>query len=83
MSTEPLQKVDSAVAGLSESPKEDKKRRTSSSVTGIYNINDLGKLARTRTLELYSGPQPTRTSNRLSLASYYTDAVFLLQKRRE
>ncbi|KZF26449.1 hypothetical protein L228DRAFT_257886 [Xylona heveae TC161] len=44
--TAPLSKVDSAVAGLSTSPpKEGKKthRRTSSSTTGIHNINDLEK----------------------------------------
>ena len=38
-----LTKVDSAVGGVS--PTEEKKmghRRTSSSVTGVYNINDLG-----------------------------------------
>lgn len=41
-----LSKVDSAVSGLSSSPTEEKKmghRRTSSSVPGVYNINDLGK----------------------------------------
>jgi len=41
----PLSKVDSAVSGLSSSPPDDKKthRRASSSVTGVYNINDLEK----------------------------------------
>ena len=41
----PLTKVDSAVSGLSSSPVEEKKghRRASSSATGVYNINDLGK----------------------------------------
>jgi len=41
-----LTKVDSAVSGLSSSPTEEKKmghRRTSSSVPGVYNINDLGE----------------------------------------
>jgi len=41
-----LTKVDSAVSGLSSSPTEEKKlghRRTSSSVLGVYNINDLGE----------------------------------------
>ena len=44
--TAPLEKVDSAIAGLSSSPKDEKKighRRTSSSVSGVYNVNDLGK----------------------------------------
>jgi len=42
--TEPLSKVDSAVQGLSSSPKDtakEGKRRASSSVPGVYNINDL------------------------------------------
>ncbi|KAJ9644527.1 hypothetical protein H2201_000301 [Coniosporium apollinis] len=42
----PLSKIDSAVEGLSSSPPADKKaghRRTSSSVTGVYNIADLEK----------------------------------------
>jgi hypothetical protein len=40
----PLSKVDSAVQGLSSSTAEDKgaKRRASSSVPGVFNINDLG-----------------------------------------
>jgi len=40
----PLTKVDSAVQGLSSSPPKDsaKQRRASSSVAGVYNINDLG-----------------------------------------
>jgi hypothetical protein len=40
----PLSKVDSGVQGLSSSPAEDKgaKRRASSSVPGVFNINDLG-----------------------------------------
>jgi len=47
--TAELTKIDSAVSGLSSSPTspmDDKKmqhRRTSSSVSGVYNINDLGK----------------------------------------
>jgi len=39
----PLTKVDSAVQGLSSSPKDETKRRASSSVPGVYNINDLEK----------------------------------------
>ncbi|KAL2149290.1 hypothetical protein VTH82DRAFT_8638 [Thermothelomyces myriococcoides] len=42
--SEPLTKVDSAVQGIDEPPKEEKEtkqRRTSSSVTGVMNINDL------------------------------------------
>ena len=45
--TADLSKVDSAISGLSSSPTEEKKlghRRTSSSVAGVYNINDLGKI---------------------------------------
>ncbi|KAK5069014.1 hypothetical protein LTR16_009776, partial [Cryomyces antarcticus] len=42
--TAPLTKVDSAVSGTSESPTEKKgHRRSSSSVTGVFNINDLEK----------------------------------------
>jgi hypothetical protein len=43
-----ISKVDSAVSGLSSSPKDEKqapaKRRTTSSAPGVMNINDLGKL---------------------------------------
>jgi len=42
--SEPLSKVDSAVQGLSSSPKDaakEPKRRASSSVPGVYNIIDL------------------------------------------
>jgi hypothetical protein len=39
---EPLKKVDSAVQGLS-SDAPAKTKRASSSVPGVYNINDLGK----------------------------------------
>jgi hypothetical protein len=43
--TAPLAKVDSAVEGLGTSPPKEKgHRRASSSVAGVYNINDLGKL---------------------------------------
>jgi len=41
-----LTKVDSAIAGLSSSPTEERKmahRRTSSSATGVFNVNDLEK----------------------------------------
>ena len=42
--TSPLTKVDSAVSGLSSSPPKEKgHRRASSSVTGVWNINELGK----------------------------------------
>jgi len=41
---EPLSKVDSAVQGLSSSPTQEKgHRRKSSTVPGVYNINDLEK----------------------------------------
>jgi hypothetical protein len=43
--SEPLTKVDSAVQGLSSSPPKEEKqapRRKSSSVPGVFNINDLG-----------------------------------------
>jgi hypothetical protein len=49
--SESLSKVDSAASGLSSSAKGEsakdaagKHRRTSSSTTGVYNINDLGTL---------------------------------------
>jgi len=42
----PLTKVDSAVQGIAGSPTKEgapkEKRRASSSVPGVYNINDLG-----------------------------------------
>lgn len=45
--TQDLSKVDSAISGLSSSPTEGKhvpaKKRTSSSATGVMNINDLGR----------------------------------------
>lgn len=44
-----ITKVDSAISGLSSSPKDEKhvpaKKRTSSSAPGVMNINDLGMLA--------------------------------------
>lgn len=44
--SEPLTKIDSAVQGLSSSPpKEKSHKRASSSVPGVYNINDLGMFA--------------------------------------
>lgn len=41
---QPITKVDSAVSDVAGSPTEDKigHRRKSSSVTGVFNINDLG-----------------------------------------
>jgi len=39
----PLTKVDSAIQGISSSPPKEAKRRASSSVPGVYNINDLEK----------------------------------------
>ena len=59
-----LTKVDSAVGGVS--PTEEKKmghRRTSSSVTGVYNINDLGSsslLALAHPMPIYPRSFPTR-----------------------
>jgi hypothetical protein len=40
---EPLTKVDSAVAGVSTSPKEEKKHKRAASTSGVMNINDLEK----------------------------------------
>jgi len=44
--TQPLSKVDSAVDDTPASPSESKirHRRTSSTVSGVFNINDLGEL---------------------------------------
>jgi len=39
----PLTKVDSAIQGISSSPPKESKRRTSSSATGVFNINELEK----------------------------------------
>lgn len=55
MSTEidiPLTKVDSAIHPGDASPTESKikHRRTSSTVSGVFNINDLGKLSFTPAL---------------------------------
>ena len=44
--TQDLSKVDSAISGLSSSPKDEKtaaKKRTSSSAAGVMNVNDLGQ----------------------------------------
>lgn len=45
--TQPLSKVDSAIDDAPASPTESKikHRRTSSTVSGVFNINDLGKLS--------------------------------------
>jgi len=40
---EPLSKVDSAVQGIASSPPKKESRRASSSVPGVFNINDLEK----------------------------------------
>lgn len=45
--SEPLTKVDSAVQGLSSSPKDTKssaaaRRASSAAASGVYNIKDLG-----------------------------------------
>jgi hypothetical protein len=46
--SEQLSKVDSAVQGLSASPPKEKesRRRASSTVAGVMNINELGKSSR-------------------------------------
>jgi len=46
--TEPLSKVDSAISDEPASPNEKKisHRRTSSAVSGVFNINDLGRWRR-------------------------------------
>lgn len=43
--TEPLSKIDSAIDDAPASPTESKikHRRTSSTVSGVFNINDLGE----------------------------------------
>lgn len=44
---QPLSKVDSAISGMSSSPTEEKHfrhRRSSSSVSGVFNILELGML---------------------------------------
>jgi hypothetical protein len=66
----PLTKVDSAVQGLASSPPKEK-RRASSSVPGVYNINDLG-------MSLHSTPTSSaairRRSSRLNPIDIKTDA---------
>jgi hypothetical protein len=58
-----LSKVDSAVSGISSSPKEEKgvpaKKRTSSSAPGVMNINDLGMLD-SQPVGHHSRPPPTK-----------------------
>lgn len=56
MSTEieiPLSKVDSAIEHGDASPTESKikHRRTSSTVSGVFNINDLGKFSDSRPID--------------------------------
>ena len=63
--TSDLTKVDSAVSGVPGSPVEEKKaghRRASSSVTGVYNILDLGKLPLVDTLRLSTPDAPVVAS---------------------
>jgi len=60
MSTEipiPLTKVDSAIEHGDASPNESKikHRRTSSTVSGVFNINDLGKLLQRNSARLRYG----------------------------
>jgi hypothetical protein len=56
--TQPLSKVDSAVDDTPASPSESKirHRRTSSTVSGVFNINDLGELSLLQTLQTRSIP---------------------------
>ena len=64
--TQPLSKVDSAVDDTPASPSESKirHRMTSSTVSGVFNINDLGELSLLQTLQTHSIPSdvPERTS---------------------
>ena len=48
--TQPLSKIDSAIDDTPASPTESKikHRRTSSTVSGVFNINDLGELMMTK-----------------------------------
>ncbi|KAH7375306.1 hypothetical protein B0T11DRAFT_270068 [Plectosphaerella cucumerina] len=62
--TEPLSKVDSAVGGLSSSPPA-KTKRASSSVPGVYNINDL-EASKT---ELELAPETQRTGWKINTSS--------------
>ena len=66
IATQPLSKVDSAIDDTPASPSESKirHRRTSSTVSGVFNINDLGELSLLQTLQTHSIPSdaPERTS---------------------
>ena len=70
--TQEISKVDSAVGGLSSSPKDakaeqEKKRRTTSSAPGVMNINDLGELPREPAT--FPGEIPTHVVAHLELQS--------------
>lgn len=70
--TAPLDKVDSAISGLSSSPTEEKKmghRRTSSSVPGVYNVNDLGM-----DIILWQSPIQTSSCRRTAVEKEEADA---------
>lgn len=74
--SEPLSKVDSAVQGLSSSPKEEQPvkkagRRQSSLSPDVMNIADLGKLP-----EALDTPRIAPTDVGLDVNSSHTDIVY-------
>ena len=86
--TSELTKVDSAVSGISSSPTEKKHpvgghRRTSSSVTGVFNINDLGELH--PSLSFFSSPVTSDKARHLGHLLQQQNiliTLILLQRRR-
>jgi len=74
----PLEKVDSAIAGLSSSPTDKKMghRRASSSAAGVYNINDLEK----DKIELQIAPETQKLGWKLNTSPASIDEKEALKK---
>ncbi|KAI9694306.1 MAG: hypothetical protein M1820_009030 [Bogoriella megaspora] len=78
VATEPLSKIDSAVDNEPASPSESKTshRRTSSSVTGVYNINDLEKEGK----EISVAPETQKLGWKLNTSPTSLDEKDVLKK---
>jgi len=77
--TAPLEKVDSAIAGLSSSPKDEKKvahRRASSSASNVANINDLEK----DKIELKIAPETQKLGWKINTSPSTVDEKDVLKK---
>ncbi|KAF2717696.1 hypothetical protein K431DRAFT_297567 [Polychaeton citri CBS 116435] len=83
-STEPLSKVDSAVSDAPASPSESKikHRRTSSTVSGVFNINDLGLTCRAEKegVELKIAPETQKLNWKLNSSPSTIEEKEVLKK---